>query len=239
MAKFIITHKQFDLPLEQYQKEQYTVLAPKGTTIENWPNIIYFESNLDNRVWSELSAMDWIYRNVQSEWIEINHYRRLLDTYYNHICVPKAIYLTTNLANHYNITHNIQDLSIVSNIIKQRYPAYYNDWMANLQTNIFRPYNMCSFPIQIYRDYMTVIMTILYDYCNIVKCHTYEDFVNKTTNEPIYTQKTTVDKNTDTIYQARIPGFLSERISSWFYKLLTIKGEIVYPCEINYFECAY
>ena len=47
MTKFIVTHKPFDIQIDPYVKEQYTVLSPKGVTVENWSNIIYFESELD------------------------------------------------------------------------------------------------------------------------------------------------------------------------------------------------
>lgn len=51
MSSWIITHKQFDLPFSHYKKEQYKVICPKGITVENWPNIVYFDSKLDNKLW--------------------------------------------------------------------------------------------------------------------------------------------------------------------------------------------
>lgn len=232
MTKFIVTHKPFDIQIDPYVKEQYTVLSPKGVTVENWSNIIYFESELDNRVWSEISAMDWIYRKVNTDWVEINHYRRLLNSYYEHISVAQPFILNCSLADNYNICHNIQDLAIVSNIIKNKYPGCYDIWMQTIKSCDFYPYNLVSFPINVFREYMSVMMTILYEYCKIVNCFSYDDFMKRVTTEKVYTENNNA-RDTRPEYQVRIPGFLAERITTWFIHLMICKGEYIYPCSVT------
>lgn len=236
MAEFIITHKQFDLPL--YNKEKYTVLCPKGTTIENWPNIIYFESELDNKIWSELSGMVWIRNNVQSDWITINHYRRIMETFYNHICVAAPATMSINVAQNYKIYHNIADLMICSNIIQKAFPDLYETWLQTLQSNIIYCYNMVSFPKKIYDEYIDTIMTILLTYMNSVKLKTYDDVKARVESIAAYTENNN-QRNTSVAYQSRIAGFLGERLTTWYINCLTKTNNQIYTMKVNKFENAW
>lgn len=235
--EFIITHKQFDLPIKN--KEKYTVLCPKGITIENWPNIIYFESPYDNSIFSELSAMIWIYQNINAPWITINHYRRLLETLPNKICYAKPIRLPNNLAQNYDLYHNINDLSVCSNIIKTAFPYLYKTWLYTIQNNIFYPYNMVNFSLEVYRDYMDKIVTVLFTYLKSMNLQTKDDVLKFIETHERYTESNGY-RNTDKNYQSRIVSFLAERLTSWYINTLFVSNSYqLFPAEVKRFDGAW
>lgn len=239
MSSYIITHKQFDLPFSQYKKEQYKVICPKGTTIENWPNIIYFDSNLDNKLWGELAAMDWIARNDNDDWICINHYRRILEPMPGVISHAQQVYFPTNLGQQYADFHNIMDLHIVSNIIKQIFPNLYNVWLYTLQSNIFYPYNIVSFPNPTFKDYMGKIMTVLSTYLNAIGVKTKDDMLNRIKSNVAYTTPNG-KRNIDAEYQSRVVGFLAERLTSWYINILySTRQYNIQTCHVNKYDGAW
>lgn len=236
MASFLITHKAFDLPIQN--KEKYTVLSPKGTTIENWPEIIYFDSPLDNRIFSELSAMIWIRNNIKSDFITINHYRRLLENMPFDICYAEPINIGCSIAEQYKVFHNIDDLMLCSNIIKNLYPELYNIWLYTLQSPIFYPYNMVSFPQPIYSDYIDKMSKILFTFLNCIKVNNYDDMLKRIETIPTYTENNNA-RNTDKVYQARLVSFLAERITSMYINYLIMTNNKCIPCFVKKFGGAF
>lgn len=232
--KYIITHKDFDLPIK---KDEYTVICPKGVKIKNWKNVEYFDNGLDNRIWSEIAAMKYIADNSKEEWIQINHYRRIMDVIPNKCCMAEAKYLNNiNIAQQYALCHNVEDLSICSGIVRDLYPDYYNIWLQTLQSNIFIPYNMVQFPLDCYKDYMKKMYNILQKFMEIRGINNYEDMQNYIKTNKAYTDKNKI-RNTDVNYQTRI--FLSERITTWYINCLAYSNAVIYPCRISKYENAY
>ena len=54
--KYVISHKDFKFP-DSIDRSLYTVLVPEGVKAANCQ---FFKEELDNRLWSELSAMKYI-----------------------------------------------------------------------------------------------------------------------------------------------------------------------------------
>lgn len=234
--KFIITHRAFDLPIQD--KEKYMVLCPKGTTIENWPEITYFDSPLDNRMWSEIAAMFWIRNNIKADFITINHYRRLLGNMPMNISYAEPINVGCSIAEQYKTYHNIDDLMLCSNIIKDLYPDFYNTWLYTLQSPLFYPYNMVSFPQEIYNDYIDGMSKILFTFLNCIKVNSYDDMLKRIETIPTYTEDNKA-RNTDKKYQARLLSFLAERISSMYINHLIMSNSICYPAKVKKFDGAF
>lgn len=163
--------------------------------------------------------MDWIARNDNDDWITINHYRRILEPVYGVICHAQQVYFPTTIAQQYKDFHNIMDIHIISNIIKQLYPSLYNTWLYTLNSRIFYPYNIVSFPNPTFKDYMGKIMSILCTYLNAVNVKTKDDMLNRIKSDVSYTApngKRNIDEN----YQSRVVGFLAERLTSWYINIL-------------------
>lgn len=235
--KYIITHKDFDLPL--FTKEGYTVICPKGVTVTNWKNVEYFDNGLDNRMWSEIAAMKWIADNSTEDWIQINHYRRILDEFPCHCCMAEPmVFQNMNLAQHYSLYHNIDDLSICSGIIKELYPDLYNIWIQTLNSNVFIPYNMVQLPKDCFKDYMTKMYTILSKILELYLIGNYEDMLKYIESKPVYSENNNA-RNTDPVYQARLIAFLSERITTWYMNCLTASNAVLYPCRVTKYENAF
>lgn len=183
--------------------------------------------------------MKYIRDNVNtSEKITINHYRRLLEDVPNQICYAQPIFLGASIAEHYKNFHNIDDLMLCSNIIKDLYPDFYNTWIYTLQTNLFYPYNMVSFPKPIYDDYIDKMTNILTTFLNTIGVSNYDDMMKRVESIPTYTQKNNM-RNTDKKYQARLVSFLAERISSCYINDIIIKGNLCFPANVKKFEGAW
>lgn len=234
--KFIITHKQFDIPIQD--KEKYIVLCPKGTTIENWPEIIYFDSKFDNRIWSELSAMFWIKDNIKADFITINHYRRLLENMPFNISYAEPINVGCPIAKQYERYHNIEDLILCSDIIKDLYPDFFKVWEYTLNSPIFYPYNMVSFPQAIYNDYIDKVSNILFTFLDSIKVNNYDDMIKRIESIPTYTQNNNA-RNTDKVYQARLVSFLAERITSAYINYLIMNNNRCYPAKVHKYNKAF
>lgn len=234
--KYIITHKDFDLPIK---KDEYTVICPKGVKIKNWTNVEHFDNGLDNRMWNEIAGMKYIADTSNEEWIQINHYRRIIDAIPTKCCIAEAKYLNKiNIAQQYALCHNEKDLAICSGIVKELYPEYYNIWLQTLQSNIFIPYNIVQMPRDCYKDYMEKMCKILQKFMEICGINNYADMVNHIKADPTYTDKNGI-RNIDVNYQARLVSFLSERITTWYINCLAYSNAVIYPCRISKYENAY
>jgi hypothetical protein len=96
---------------------------------------------------------------------------------------------------------------------------------------------MVSFPMPIYRDYMSRMMTILTNVAKTINIYNKEGMMARIKTIKTYTEDNKL-RNTNVDYQARLFSFLAERISSWYINLLMLNND-VYPCEVFKYEGAW
>ena len=229
VMKYVISHKDFKFP-EVLDRSLYTVLVPEGVKASDCQ---FFKEELDNRLWSELSAMKYIADHVDNNgWTEINHYRRYFSDFTDllpeKMCVPEPVLLNTSVAEQYSQCHNIDDLHVVTEIIQKKYPHLMNDWMSTLNGNILFPYNMVKFPNDIFKEYVNFMVSILQNFQEVTGTNTYEEM------------KEHVKSYDRPEYQVRLLSFLAERISTLFIRLMVLsKGMEVIPVGIVKFDNAW
>lgn len=174
-----------------------------------------------NKNYCELTALYWIWKNVKDvDYIGLAHYRRLFDLLgkYNSIEYDKDIKYSKNelekmklfidkfdiilptqisfkndytIKEQYSKSHNGSDLNVIAKIIKDLYPNYLESYYECLNQRKGSYYNMFIMKKDICLEYCEWLFNILFQ-------------ANKEIKIP-----------NDT-YQARIFGFLSERLLNVF-----------------------
>ena len=218
MHKYILTHKDME-PVEGFE------------IIDNRDN-----KELDHRIWSELAGMQLIYDIViknkydDSEFISLNHYRRRIDPdCVNRFYVPEPMVLPTTVAAQYAVYHNIEDLKLCGQAVKDEFPHLVQPFEQVLNGNIFIPYNMAILTVSQFKDYWNFLFKVLDNLHKKIGTETYEDRLDYIKRYPEkYTGK---DKNNDPVYAARIESFCAERLST-FYWIYVSKQMPIFPAKI-------
>lgn len=209
---YICTHKDF----QNYPKgEDFRILS--SSQLNDQYDII------TRVVKNKLAPMEFSYAELyhifdvwkakkKDEWVGINHYRRYFDfggAEHNMTTLP--VPRVFNMHDQYARCHNLQDLLECEAIIDEMFPEYHCDYTAinHLYTN-----NMFVLGKEDFDAYCKFVFGVL-DKFN--KNHGFkttadvEAYVSK--NRKFYNHNRTFDAH----YQARLQGFLAERIGTIFF----------------------
>ena len=195
-----------------YEKETFTSIRDNiGESISE-----------KNKNYCELTALYWAWKNdLLSDIIGICHYRRYFDLsgfnklgeytikskdkdylnqiirtdkveeylYSADIILPCPVFLgiSGNLQTHYNKCHKSSDLDILKQVVLKLYPEYENALEKTFHRKWMYAFNMFVMKREYFEEYMQWLFSILF---------TVEKYI-------------TIDKDE---YQARVFGFLSERL---------------------------
>ena len=213
------------------------------------PGVIYIDntkSTYDHRMFSEIAGFkilldmvnelkeDGSAKYADSDWLSLNHYRREFDKdALNRTYIPQPMVLPTTVAAQYALYHNIEDLQLCGQAVKEEFPHLVQQFEQVLNSNIFIPYNMAILTVSQFKDYCNFLFKVLDNLHKKIGTETYEDRLDYIKRYPEkYTGK---DKNNDVVYQARIESFCAERLSS-FYWLYVSRQMPVFPSKINLLE---
>lgn len=210
MKIFIAAHKKSLFP-----NYDYYVPIQVGTDINGIIDEFKIRDNtLDNiskknKNYCELTAMYWIWKNIDDDIIGLTHYRRyfykkpyhntldnvlskdeIIDILKNKkIIVPnKKYFFKNNLYHQYRIIHNVSDLEKCKQIIIEKYPDYINSFDKVFKRKWMYSYNMFIASKSIMNEYFNWLFNILFE-------------LEKRVDISEYNQ-----------YNQRIFGFLSERL---------------------------
>lgn len=216
---YVMTHKIVeDIPNDNF----YTPLHV-GRALNQ--NLGYLADNTGdnisekNKNYCELTGLYWLWKNCKEQVVGTCHYRRYfieneaiitqkrVDEIlgeYDIITPVSSMVHGKNIYEHYKEIHFIKDLDTVRDIIQEKHPDYLDafDVAMNIQFIYFA--NMMIAPKAIYDQYCQWLFDILFE-------------VEKRTDISDYDQ-----------YQARIFGFISERLFRvWLFK----QNLKIYECE--------
>ncbi len=206
MSLYIITHKNFECKINAKGYKTIQVGAYKGhisaDCFDDWGDNI----SAKNANYCELTGLYWLWKNTKDSYIGISHYRR----YFTHdinarnalsssevetllqkydIILPfHAKYNKTIEDDYCEISGKKEDLIKVGEIIKNKYPDYYDDYELYLRGNKGTLYNMMITSKDNYDKYCSWLFDILFELEKNVDLEQYND------------------------YQKRIYGFLAERL---------------------------
>lgn len=249
---FILTHKNFE---EKVSNDVYSVLAnvddPIDTSLtvfrdtekENKVNGIDDSITDMNGFYSELTMTYWLWKNYDvKDYIGICHYRRYYNFFDNipnidevfkehDIILPQPMKFHQSLKVQYFYCHNILDLDIVVDIIKEDFPYYYDSANEVLNGKTFYPCNMFIMKKKDFNEYCEFIFGVLKKYLERIGCQNIQDIEKRVKNDSRHYLKP-FHPNKEVWYQMRIGGFLAERLLNIFvkYKFKKVKH---YPMVIT------
>lgn len=173
-----------------------------------------------NKQFCELTALYWIWKNATQEIVGLEQYRRhfllgeqwLSDMKDREIDVilPTPLYVSPGIARNYRERHMASDWEFMMDYIKKIYPDDYVKAVDFFDTNLYSPCNMFIMKKRVLDDLCAWLFPILF----ICAEHGGER----------------EDK-----YQNRYPGFLSERLMTFFFEKNWEKYRVVYA-DKNFLE---
>lgn len=220
---YICCHKDYeDVGIKD---SRYKIITCKDIKNNSSLEMIKIDSELDDRMWSELASIYhiWKHPEMQADYIGLCHYRRYFD-FMNDIpetfekpIVPKRIGSTFNNYISYDICHNSKDLFGIMRIIYNDYKDYFPAIRVMSDSHFYFPYNMFIFTKELFNTYCEFLFGVLLQFDKKIKVNNdYSKMLEHIGDyRELYVERGSYPNNTYE-YQARLYGFLAERMSTAF-----------------------
>ena len=166
-----------------------------------------------NRQFCELTALYWIWKNAGQDIVGLEHYRRhflLQEDWYQRmrdshvdVILPTPLYVAPSLAQNYKDRHAASDWEYMMDYLKRIYPGDYKEALSFFDTSLYSPCNMFIMRREVLDELCTWLFPILF----VCAEHGGER---------------------SDVYQNRYPGFLSERLMSFFFEKNRERYKVVY-----------
>lgn len=223
----VATHKKYWMPED-------TVYMPIHVGRENKDDLGYIGDNTGDNIsvknpnYCELTGLYWAWKNLDCEYIGLCHYRRYFSSKvkgnslkdkqnaileqkdyekllqeYDVILPNKRNYYIETVRSQYEHAHNKQDLLEVENIIKEKYPTYSDAFTKVMNSRKLYIYNMFVMKKDLFNEYCKWLFDIL------------------------FTLETRIDISNYDQYNARVFGFLSERLFNVWLEKQNLKVKTV------------
>lgn len=166
-----------------------------------------------NRQFCELTALYWIWKNARQNIVGLEHYRRhfiLQNDWHQRmkendidVILPVPLYVAPSVAQNYRDRHIASDWDFMMDYLKRLYPEDYRGAAVFFETNLYSPCNMFIMKKEILNGFCTWLFPILF------ACVEHGG-------------------EREDMYQNRYPGFLAERLMSFFFEKNREKYKVVY-----------
>lgn len=166
-----------------------------------------------NRQFCELTALYWIWKNAKQNIVGLEHYRRhflLQSDWYQKmkendidVILPTPLYVAPSIAQNYKDRHTTSDWDFMMDYLKRIYPKDYREAVVFFDTNLYSPCNMFIMKKEILDELCTWLFPILF----VCAEH--------------------IGEREDS-YQDRYPGFLAERLMTFFFEKNRNQYKVVY-----------
>lgn len=166
-----------------------------------------------NKQYCELTAMYWIWKNATEDIVGLVHYRRhfllpenwqiCMDENSIDVILPVPLYVEPSLESNYKSRHDGSDLDYLFEYVRQQDEAEYRNMKFFFENGLYSPCNMFIMRKAVLSDLCSWMFPLL----DAVVAHG--------------------GKKEDT-YLNRYPGFLSERLLSYFFEKNRDRYKLVY-----------
>lgn len=210
---FVCAHKEFGCRLTN---PNYTILCGKNDDIKADVPIVHIDDELANLGFSEWQKFYHIWKHMEvKDYVGLMHYRRvlLLGDDINNIPPMEDLFkdcdiivgevLRTNIYQHYNGCHNIQDLDDCIGIIKSDYPEYAEACDRAIHGNRFIICNTCLLKKEDFYDLCEFMFGVLFKFCE-------KNGIDPSSDDSFRAHKDKLPKKNE--YQTRSAAYLSERL---------------------------
>ena len=169
--------------------------------------------SLRNRQFCELTGLYWIWKNAPQDIVGLVHYRRhfLLPVDWagiflkKHVDVilPVPLFVAPSIVDNYRHRHVSDDWNIMMDVIKERYPEEYASAKEFFKDGLYSPCNMLIARKKVLDEMCAWMFPVLFDVVERIGEHS--------------------DK-----YQNRYPGFMSERLITFFFENRRDRYRVIY-----------
>ena len=190
-----------DLPLRSYEKDIQVGAALTETKICALRDDAGENISDKNRQYCELTALYWLWKHSDDDFVGISHYRRRFDISDEvmdgleksnvDIVVTVPVMNTSGVGSQYCVTHSKTDWEILRDEVHKLSPEYDESFAFVEKQIYFHAYNMFIMRRDILKEFCSWMFPILFACEN------------------------RIGEKSDT-YQNRYPGFLSERLLNVF-----------------------
>ncbi len=187
----VATHKKYTMPKDKMYLPIHVGADGKTDELGNPLDIGYTKDNTGDNIseknasFCELTGLYWAWKNLDSEYIGLSHYRRhfscgkksnnpfdnvlkykelipMLDEYA--IFVPKKRkYYIESLYSHYAHTHYVSHLKATKKIIAKKYPDYLKYFDVVVNRTYGYMFNMMIMRHDLFDDYCSWLFSILFE----------------------------------------------------------------------------
>jgi len=223
-TNYVIAHKDFTWNTPEWYNDTFTQISTHKVK-SNLKNSIVIDSEYRDKLYGEITYVDWILKNCKTPFVSINHYRRILNgPMVGQPVFSKPINLSVSAYDHFSACHSkklIDDFiaSLKDDNLKKLVTE-------GLQQKVIIPYNLYSGPIQVLAQWYNFVAPPIIEFMKGIK--NVEKYVKETG-----ALDANGARNTALEYQKRIAAFLSERLSTVFYTRV-FNGGI--PGEVSLLE---
>ena len=173
-----------------------------GVNISSW-----------NKQFCELTVLYWIWKNAVKDVVGMVHYRRhfilpadwceRLETYSIDVILPTPLYVAPSIAGNYNSRHDPSDWEYMREYLKEQDEKFFQDAEDFFGGNLYSPCNMFVMRKNVLNDLCEWLFPVL----EAVAVHGGQKEDN---------------------YLNRYPGFISERLISYFFERYRDRYKVVY-----------
>ena len=212
----------------------YKLISDKDIKNSSKLELIKSDGFLDNRMWSELTQIYYVWKHpeLQADWVGFCHYRRYFD-FMNDVpeltrpIVATSIVSPFNNYINYDICHYGKDLLTVTRMTKEIKEDYLRYTMKMLDSHHYLPYNMFILPKKLFNEMCGFIFDILLAFDRQIRVNnSYTEMIKHIADYREYYVEKNMEPNNTYEYQARLYGFLSERLfTAFFIKYLNENGK--------------
>jgi len=218
-TNYVIAHKDFTWNTPEWYNDTFTQISTHKVK-SNLKNSIVIDSEYDDKLYGEITYVDWILKNCKTPFVSINHYRRILNgPMVGKPVFSKPINLSVSIYDHFCAYHSkklIDDFiaSIKDDNLKKLVTE-------GLQQKVIIQYNLYSGSIQVLAQWYNFVAPPIIEFMKGIK--NVEKYVKETD-----ALSANGARNTALEYQKRIAAFLSERLSTIFWTRVCqgVPGEV-------------
>lgn len=167
-----------------------------------------------NEQFCELTGLYWIWKHADEDIIGLEHYRRhfiLSDNWQEKmvnndidVILPTPLYVAPSLAQNYRDRHVSSDWEFMNEYIRGNYRDEYDGMMEFFEnTNLYSPCNMFIMRRRALKDYCSWLFPIIFACAEHIGAR-------------------------ENSYQNRYPGFLAERLMTYFFEKNKDRYQVVY-----------
>ena len=218
-TNYVIAHKDFTWNTPQWYNDTFTQSSTHRVKI-NLKNAIVIDSAYDDKLYGEITYVDWILKNCNTPFVSINHYRRILNTpVIDQPVFSKPINLPVTMYDHFSACHSKKLIDdFIASLTDDNLKKLVTEGM---QQKVIIPYNLFSGPLQVLAQWYNFVAQPIIEFMKGIKN------VKKYVKESGALDYNSA-RNNSIEYQKRIAAFLSERMSTIFWTRVCkgVPGEV-------------